>query len=1049
MAQKLAWDSWTVEDGLSNNEVTAIHQDQFGWIWIATGHGLTSYNSYEFEVYRYHPFDSNSMGANYVEALYETGKGDIWAALSVGGLSQLNRASRTFQSYQSSYLSDADLRAANIFVRTLLEDDQGDIWVGTSAGLNRVHAETSTYQRVWPNQKLKHKRVNCLHQAKRGELLLGTDQGLVVYNIATGQVTSPRIAWQDTTLNNHYPIHQIVEDSNGEIWLGSFEGGVFRWDGASDLVAPQWNRVDSTLAAPRKCIRLFSIRDEIWATFQNHGLMRMDATEVSDEARSPTSSLRWALAMNQGVAWGLSEEGDVVQIDKRTGQIGKEEAQELDFDWRTVCLADDGALWFARNTGGIGRAHLHTPIIEGFELEAGEETPQNVRAMLTDSEGGFWLANHEGIIRKPPAGQPLQRWYFDSQQIPGNLVLGMAEDLNKQIWVATNNGLACLSWNKPEIKRYLSNRKHPNALNTNFIRGVNTDQQGRLWVGTSAGLHLYRPATDDFRRFCKQDHPNSLNGNDVRIVLEADTNVYWVGKIRTGLNRMTYFPAQDSISCEPFYFAGNHHFSDSLMTINSLLLDREGQLWIGTFSDGLLRFDEQQQAIVPVFEHQAPIPGITAIQEDQRGSLWMGSNTGLYRYDPCTSLLQQFLVSDGVQSPQFHIGSFAKDRKGRLFFGGTKGVNFVEPSTKYQPGLGSSPQITGIQKYGENMGFHVPVQHLEQLKLNAKDAFFSLHFLAIDFQSPQPLQYRYRLEGLHENWIELGHQRSVSFSHLPGGEYVFSVSVGDRQGNWSKGEAVLPIVVAFPFHQTPAFYGLILLISLLIAWAIYALRWYFQRRKMVSMARIREKAAADFHDELGHRLTKISLFAERIFLQNPKLEGESHQYLQKVSQNAAELYHSMRDFLWAMNPKKDALLEFAIHLKDFGDELYSHTSIVFQVEGIESLPPDVMLSMDWKRQLVLIFKEGMHNSLKHANCTHVQLSFNWEENILQVVLVDNGQGFVWSPKHMGYGLRNMQERAERIDGQLMIKSHPSVGTEVSFKGYIQTQSIWLKKKAFR
>lgn len=1048
-AQQLAWDHWTVEDGLSNNEVTDIHQDQFGWIWLATGHGLTSYNGYEFEVYRYHPFDSNSIGANYVEALYETDRGDIWASLSVGGLSELDRASMTFHSYQSEWLADANLRATNTFARALLQDDQGEVWVGTRAGLNRIVRANYTYERVWPSQADERVSINCLYQTEGGHLLLGTDQGMYIYDVENETAQRPKIVWRDTSWANNYPINHILQDSNGKLWFGSEGGGVFLWETGSKVLIPQWEKVDPKVSGPQHCVSLMELQGEIWASFQRFGLKRMDSTATVEDVGPLATSIRWALAMNGNVCWGLSEDGYVVQVNKRTGEIGTEKTSSMDFDWRTVCLADDGALWFASSAGGVGRTYHHMPKVKDLQLINGGQEPQNVRAMLTDTEGGFWIANHEGLLRQLSDQPRAQHWHFSSEQIPGNVIYGMAEDQNQQVWVATNNGLACLSWKHSKIKRYRADPDNPHALRTNFVRGVSSDKQGRIWVGTSMGLHLYHPTTDDFQRFLAQDHPNSLNGNDVRIVLEADSNVYWVGKVRTGLDRMTYFPDQDSISCEAFYFRGEHHFSDSLMTINSLTLDQAGQLWIGTFSDGLLHFDDRQQALVSVFEDQAPIPGITAIQEGRDGSLWMGSNTGLYRYDPNAGLLQQFLGNDGVQSPQFHIGSYALGPNGRLYFGSTKGVNFVEPAINYQPGLLSTPQIVGIQKYGQTMRFPQAVQQLEQLNLSSRDAFFSIHYLAINFQMDQPLKYRYRLEGLQEDWIEIGEQRSVSFSHLPGGAYVFRVSVGDRQGNWSEKEAILPIVVAFPFHQRPIFYFLMASFILLLAWGIHSLRWYFQRRKLLAMATVRERAVADFHDELGHRLTKISLFIERVFHQNPRLEGESHQYLQKISSNASELYHSMRDFLWTMNPKKDALLELAILLKDFGDELYSQTPIAFEVEGLESLPAEVTLSMDWKRQLVLIFKEGMHNSLKHAQCTHVQLSFKWEGGALQVDLEDNGKGFVHSPQHMGYGLNNMQDRAERIDGQLIISSQPYAGTKISFKGWIQMQQLWLKKKAFR
>lgn len=1049
--QKLEWEYWTVEDGLSNNEVTDIYQDQFGWIWLATGHGLTSYNGYEFEVYRYHPFDSSSMGANYVETLFETGQGDIWAALSVGGLSRLDRASMSFRSYQSAWMENTNLRMSNSFVRALVEDVNGAIWLGTSAGLNKIDTTDSSFNRVWPNGDSERIRVNCILEYVPGQLLLGTHKGFYVYEVARSEAYRPLIQWRDTTWENNYAIGKIMQDQQGRIWLGAEGGGVFNWDIESDLLLPQWKKVDPALSGPQFCIELLEHEEGIWATFQHYGSKRIWSAEDTKDQDSIDLPMRWALQTDGKAVWGLDAEKNLVSVAGQSGEVYKRRIPGIDKGGISAdLLSKDGAFWFSRNEGGLSRAYISRPVATQYYLQANSEEPiPNVRAMLTDSNGNLWLGNPKGLFYKGHGTGRVKHWPFSSSQIPGNTIYALAEDGSGQLWMATNGGVARLTLNTGKVKRYKAHFDNPHALSTDFVRGVNTDSQGRVWVGTSVGLHLYRPETDDFRRFFKEDHPNSLNGNDVRIVLEADTNSYWIGKVRTGLNRMTYHPEEDSISCTAFYFRGIHHFSDSLMTINSLTIDRNGELWLGTFSDGLLRFDTQQQAIVPVFENTQPIPGITAIQEDQDGCLWMGSHAGLYCYNPKTGRLQQFLENEGAQSSQFHIGSYASDRAGGLYFGGINGVNYIKPDDHFQALPLAPPQIVGIRKYGKDINFDRPVQYLEQLELSPEDGFFSIEFLSVNFQTKQDLRYRYRVEGLQEEWIELGNQRSVSFSHLPGGRYVFRVAVGDRQGNWSTQEAILPIVVGFPFHQTTTFYGIVIGGILFLAWGIYSLRWYFQRRKIMAMAAVREKAAADFHDELGHRLTKISLFTERIFHQNPKLEGESHQYLQKIKNNAGELYHSMRDFLWAMNPKKDALLELAILLKDFGDELFSHTPIVFRVEGIETLPEDVLLSMDWKRQLVLIFKEAMHNSLKHANSTQVNLRFAFSEGILHLNLEDNGVGFLHSNEQLGYGLRNMQQRAERINGQLDIKSSVQGGTAISFKGILQAQQLWNKKKAFR
>lgn len=215
---------------------------------------------------------------------------------------------------------------------------------------------------------------------------------------------------------------------------------------------------------------------------------------------------------------------------------------------------------------------------------------------------------------------------------------------------------------------------------------------------------------------------------------------------------------------------------------------------------------------------------------------------------------------------------------------------------------------------------------------------------------------------------------------------------------------------------------------------LYRLRWQIRERRIREIDLMREKAASDFHDELGHRLTKISLFTEAIFSLQPTLDQKVWDYLGKIRANSTELYHSMRDFIWAMNPRKDNFFELAVLLKDFGDELYENTGIQFTATGIGEEQRQIWLQMEWKRNLVLIFKEAMHNSLKHSQAEQVRLHFRLQRNQVEIRLHDDGQGFDLPDARQGYGLGNMQRRSDRLGGRLQIETAPSRGTTVIFTG---------------
>jgi len=200
--------------------------------------------------------------------------------------------------------------------------------------------------------------------------------------------------------------------------------------------------------------------------------------------------------------------------------------------------------------------------------------------------------------------------------------------------------------------------------------------------------------------------------------------------------------------------------------------------------------------------------------------------------------------------------------------------------------------------------------------------------------------------------------------------------------------------------------------------------------------RVQKTIAADFHDELGQKLTKISLFSEII---KGKLSQESPEYvhyINKINKSAKELASSTRDFIWTLNPVQNSLHDVAIYLKDSGDELFDKTGIEFRVDGITKNLEKISLPMEWRRHLILIFKEAMNNAIKHADCDRLTLKIVMNHSMLEMSLADNGIGCLNGKVPGGQGLNNMKHRAELIHGNLDIFFNKGKGTTIRFAGEI-------------
>ena len=200
--------------------------------------------------------------------------------------------------------------------------------------------------------------------------------------------------------------------------------------------------------------------------------------------------------------------------------------------------------------------------------------------------------------------------------------------------------------------------------------------------------------------------------------------------------------------------------------------------------------------------------------------------------------------------------------------------------------------------------------------------------------------------------------------------------------------------------------------------------------------KVREELSRDFHDELGHKLTRISIYARNLIKKKNSGAVELIDELEKVNETSQSLHLGAKDLIWSLNPGEDTLYDTVIRLKDFGDDLFDKTEINFSAKGISEDFKSIKLPMEWKRHLTLIFKESMNNILKYAECENVLFQIEIENKKLIIELSDDGKGFELNGDSNGYGLNNIKKRAENILGEISIVSKKEEGTRIIFKADI-------------
>jgi signal transduction histidine kinase len=326
---------------------------------------------------------------------------------------------------------------------------------------------------------------------------------------------------------------------------------------------------------------------------------------------------------------------------------------------------------------------------------------------------------------------------------------------------------------------------------------------------------------------------------------------------------------------------------------------------------------------------------------------------------------------------------------------------------------------------------------------------FEFQYTGLSLIAPLKVLFKYRLNGFETEWADADAKRVVDYNYIPPGSYSFQVIACNNDGVWNDTGAGLAFIVLPFFWQTLWFRVLALMLAVTAGggfiWSISRRRMRRKLERLEQQRAIeheRARIAHDIHDDLGAHLTRITMLSEsaRGELDNPARAAAG---LNQIYDTARELTRAMDEIVWAVNPRHDTLESLAGYLEKFAQDLLATAGIRCRLDLPLQLP-DWRLTAEVRHNLFLAFKEAMHNIVKHAGASEVQIRLLPQAEAFELTIEDNGRGFVSgtaSPEQpddadrfaSGYGLENMNRRLAKIGGHCHIHSIPGAGTKVCFK----------------
>lgn len=921
----------------------------------------------------------------------------------------------------------------------------GYLWLGTQQGLARfdgVHFKTFNDGNT---PGLNSTTITKLFEDSRGNLWIGTENGGVVMVNTQGvlaRINLGREADESRLLD-------ICEEPSGIIFLWFSNGQLYAYkDGIAGIGIYCWRIVVENNGwtwvgtPPGKMLSLRYIPGSKPLAFQ-----------VEDELFA--GKLDFLLASKQGGYWRLAN-----------GQIQKWTANHLDrvltnYPWGTnrsvnaACEDSDGNLIVGTDREGIywfdasGKSQWLSSVNAGL-------SHNTILSLLMDREGNLWVGTDGGGLNR------VRRQVFEVAE-SGRNVQSICEDHQQRLWLASGGELVALKNGQRETYRpgvdvrsvlvdvnsnlwagayggvlHMDGTNLIRTLVPEFPGKVTTlyqDRNKKVWAGAENGLMFW--SGSNWISFAL---PDSSAVHSIHAIVDDSEGNLWVGTEGGGLKRVREGRGES--------FTRTNGLPSN--NVSSLYLDRDGVLWVGT-SGGLARLFHGHWTSYSKNEGMIT-DGIAYIIEDDQVNLWLGSTAGLMCVQKKelneiasgtakTALFRSFGQADGLPSGECSFGfqpAACHASDGKLWFPTIRGVasimpSALQPNTNPPPVIIESVLIDGVAQNAQTLRSPVPAS----LQVRPGQEILEIDFTSLDLTAPLRGRFKYRLEGFESAWIEKpADVRFASYTKLPPGDYQFHVRACNEDGKWSDADAVLAVHVLPPFWRTWWFLSAsaICLLGMIVGSVYYVSTQKLHRqleslRQHEALEKERARIARDLHDQLGANLTQVALLSEMAETdKNSPDEVEAHA--KQISQTALETTHALDEIVWTVNPSNDTLDGLINYVCKYAQEYLALADLRYRLE-VPSQLPTTPISPELRHNVFLAAKESVNNVVKHARASSAWLRLRLEPHQFILEIEDNGRGISPADEKKGRnGLRNMRKRMQDIGGEFEVTPGSEGGTKV-------------------
>jgi ligand-binding sensor domain-containing protein len=993
----VSYDHYDTENGLSNNEVKDILQDEEGFIWIATKGGLNRFDGKDFVKY-FSDGSYNHLPSNDVVRIRSLPHHRLVVGTN-RGIGILD--THTGLSQQLIIPSADELKINTNWITDLLVDSKNNIIATTYTG---VYLFDSLLHLVF--------RYDAFSIADIGKkrILFGyvldflNDRTVIVQGSEKLLLLDLKIkklekvdSINDIILNrwNYNPYLLLKLNHKNQAFLVDFSKRIHK------LTLNVINFTDSKIA---NYSMPFSIANEIsWKSkllFLNDSLFAINSSFQNGLYLFKIDSTKTSVELEGNLLTGIQCNWSIVDKDNRLW-VGTDKGLYKQSFRKSA--------FHNFQTPAIGKNSDIDNYVNGFARVSDK------LIVSSFSQGLLVYDSNERFIRR------INLEKFNAYNLPWDITAYSKDSF----LVPTQIGLVLLSHKTDKVKKFWR-QGLPVVLDSVAITNTFIDSHHQLWIGLGSGQGVLMMNMESriWKHFC----PAGVNSFPLRypVSISEDLrgNIWMSGKegiTRWSWDKKIFDTLVKKIAGSLDDISGQWIYSTT---------DKESNLWICPEDFVLIKWNLQTNQI-KVFQKPANFIPFSSAQifGPWNSQLWIQTNVGLLAFNILSEKFTLLRKTNGLPEDNLIGGRiFYDSTSNRIYAGFNNAFTWFHPDEIFYRNLSAVIYITGIRKMGDTLSY----TRKKDFEFSYDNNSINIGYTEINFEDGESNTYAYRLfESKPSPWINVSKEKTLNFVNLKPGDYTFEVKGILSDGTESAQPERIVFTVSPAFYQTWWFYSFWIIVTVCGAYALYR----YRINQLLRVQKVRNNISSDLHDDIGAKLTNINILTMlgRQNVQQPELTSS---YLNRIADEIQLSGEALDDIVWSINSNNDLLPEVIARMRRYAADIFDNANISFQFNADKQLSSRT-LNMEQRRDLFLVYKEAINNIQKHAQASIVDINLTREKKYLCLTVADNGKGFdVVQPTYRN-GLKNMCNRVEKWKGRFTILSSPNQGTTIT---------VWLPGK---